>query len=113
MIPKEYNEKEIGIMLHKTKKNTNILQALSATKHEHIIEEYATIETIYTPSSQFSRGFAKAVECIKMVALEAVNTRFGKVGVQDYKWANVIVDKETGDIIDLKKLLKHPEYTKI
>ena len=42
-------------MLYKTKKNTNTLRALSATKHEHIIEKYATMETIYTPPSQFQR----------------------------------------------------------
>ena len=46
----EYNEKEIETMLHKIKRDTSILQALSATKHGCIVEEYTTVETIYTPS---------------------------------------------------------------
>ena len=99
-------------MFHKTKRNTNILSASVATEHECIIEEYATMEKIYTPSSHFSGGFTKAIECIKMMALEAVNTRFSTVGAQDYKWANVVIDKETEDVMDLKQLLKHPKYSK-
>ena len=55
----EYTKEEIGTIFHKTKRNTNILRALSATKHEQVIEEYTTIETIYTPSSQFLGGFLK------------------------------------------------------
>ena len=57
----EYNEEEIGTMLHKTTRNTNILQAMSATKHESIIEQYANMETTYTPPSQYSGGFLKAM----------------------------------------------------
>ena len=49
----EYTEDKIGTMLHKTKRNTNIMRALAATKHKQIIEEYATMESIYTPPSQF------------------------------------------------------------
>ena len=107
----EYNEEEMGTMLRKTKRDTNILRALSAKKHERIIEEYASMETIYTPPSQFLGGFSKAMEYVEMVVLEAVNTGFGTVGAQDYKCANVVIDKETGDVMDLKKLLKHPKYT--
>ena len=51
------------------------------------------------------------MECIEMMVLEKFITRFCKVGAQDYKWTNVAIDKETGDIMDLKKLLKHPKYT--
>ena len=100
-------------MLHKTKKNTNILQALSSTKHERIIEIYATMETIYTPPSQISGGFAEAMECKEMMILEALNTRFGTVGAQGYKWANIVIDKETGDVMDLKKLLDYFKYMEI
>ena len=46
-----------------------------------------------------------------MIALEAVNKGFGIVGTQDYKQASVTIDEETGDVVDLKKLLKHPKYT--
>ena len=99
-------------MLHKTKTTTNIIQAMAAINHERIIEQYATMETIYTPPLQYSGEYFKAMECIEMMALEAVNKGFGDVGSQDYKWANVVIDKETGCVIDLKKLLKHPKYTK-
>ena len=108
---KKHNEERIKIILHKTKKNTNTLLALAATKHKRIIKEYATMGTIYTPPSLFSGGFAKAIECIEMMALEVVNNGFSKVGAQDYKWANVFIDKVTGDILDLKELLNHPKYT--
>ena len=72
-------------MLRPTKRNTNILRALAVTKHERIIEKYATMELIYTPPSQFSGGFLKTMECIKMMALEAINKGFETVGPQDYK----------------------------
>ena len=89
------------------------MRALAATKHEQIIEEYATVESIYTPPPRFLGGFSKAMECVEMMALEAINKGFGKVGAQDYKWANVVIDEETGDVMDLKKLLKHPKYTEV
>ena len=69
------------------------------------------METIYTPPSQFLGGFAKAMECIEMMALKAVNTSFETVGAQDYKQANLFINKETGDVMDLKKLLVHQKYT--
>ena len=75
---------------------------MSATKHERIIEQYATMETIYTPPSQYSGGFSKAMECIEMMALEAVNTGFGTVGAHDYKWAHAVIDEETGEVVNLK-----------
>ena len=68
----EYTTDEIGTILHKTKRNNNIMRALAATKHERIIEGYATMETIYTPPSQYSGGYSKAMECVEMMALEAV-----------------------------------------
>ena len=50
-------------------------------------------------------------ECVEMMALEAVNKGFGTIGDQNYKYANVVIDEETGDVMNLKKLLKHPKYT--
>ena len=81
----EYNEEEIGTILHKTTRNMNILQAILATKHKSIIEQYANMETTYAPPSQYSGGFSKAMECIEMIALQAINNGFGTVGSQDYK----------------------------
>ena len=60
------------------------------------------MESIYTPPSQFSGEYSKAMECINMIVLEAINTGFGTVGPQDYKWTNVVIDEETGDVMDLK-----------
>ena len=87
------------------------MRALAATKHERIIKEYATMETIYTPPLQFSGGYSKAMECVEMMALEDINTGFGTVGPKGYKWTNVVIDEEAGDVINLKKLLEHPKYT--
>ena len=109
----EYTEEEIGTMLHKTKKNCSIMRALSASKHERIIEQYATMETVYTPPSQFSGGLSKAMECVEMMALEAITTTFGTIGGKNYHYANAVVDAETGDVMSLQKLLKHPKYMEV
>ena len=98
-------------MIRPTEQNTNIPRALAATKHEQIIEKYATMDTIYTSPSQSSGGFSKAMECIEMMALEAINKRFETLGPQDYEWANAVIDEETGDVMNLKKLMRHPKYT--
>ena len=86
------------------------MRVLAATKHKRIIETYAKMETIYTPPSQFLRGFSKAMECVEMMVLEAVNMGFGTIGGQDYHYANAVIDEETGNVMNLKKLLKHPKY---
>ena len=69
------------------------------------------METIYTQPSQYSGEYSKATECIEIMVLEGVNSGFGDVGSQDYKWANVVIDEETGNVMDFKILLKHPKYT--
>ena len=107
----EYTGEEIGKMLHKTKRNTYILRALPATKRERSIEEHASMETIYIPPSQFLGELSKVMEYVEIIALEAVNTGFGTVRSQEYKWAKMTIDKETEDAVDLNKLLKHPKYT--
>ena len=88
------------------------MRALAATKHEKIIKQYATMETIYTPPSQFSGGLSKAMEYVEMMALETVNTTFGTIGGQNYHYANAVIDEETDDVMNLKKLLKHPDSRK-
>ena len=46
------------------------------------------------------------------MALETVvNTGFGNVGSQDYKWANVVIDIETWDVMNVKQLMDNPKYT--
>ena len=59
---KHKDSKEIKTMLHETKKNMHILQALIATKHERIIEQHTTMETIFTPPSQSLEGYDEAME---------------------------------------------------
>ena len=53
------------------------------------------------------------MECVEMMALDALNKRFQTVGPldQDYKWANAMIDEEIGDVMNLKKLMRHPKYT--
>ena len=45
-----------------------------------------------------------------MMVLEAANAGIGTIGVQEYKWVNVVINKEIKVVMDLKKLLKHPKY---
>ena len=71
------------------------------------------MESIYTPPSQFSGGFSKAMECVKLMALQAINKGFGEVGAQEYRWANVVIDEKTGNVMELEKLLKYPKYTEV
>ena len=82
------------------------MRALAAKKHERIIEEYATMESSYTPPSQFSGGFSKAMECVEMMALAAINKGFGEIGAQEYRWVNAVIDEETGYFMDLKKTIE-------
>ena len=64
------------------------------------------MESIYTPPSQFLGGFSKAIECVEMMALAAINTGFRTVGPQHYKWTNIMIDEETGDVMDLEKTIE-------
>ena len=100
---KEYIEEKIGTMLRPTERNTNIMRVLAATKHALIIKTYVKKETIYSPPSQFSKGFSKAMECLEMMALEAVNTEFGAFGGPHYHYANLFIDEEKGNVMNLKK----------
>ena len=43
------------------------------------------------------------MEFVKMMALEAINKGFKKVGAQEYKWISLVIDEETGDVMNLKK----------
>ena len=47
------------------------------------------------------------------MALQAVNTGFGTVGAQDYKYASAVIDEERGEVMNLEKPLKHPKYTEM
>ena len=42
------------------------------------------------------------MECIEMMALKAINDGFGGIVSQHYQFANVIIDEETDNVMDLK-----------
>ena len=48
------------------------------------------------------------------MSLIAINKQFKNVGPldQDYKWANAVIDEETGEVMNLEKLMRHPKCTK-
>ena len=46
-----------------------------------------------------------------MMTLAAINKGFGKIEAQKYSWANGVSDVETGDVMDLKQILKHSIHT--
>ena len=78
-------------------KNIEKKKSLAATtNHENIIGQYATMEERYTPPSQYSRGYIKAVECIEMKAYN-----YGGTVSQHYKYANAAIDEDTGLVLDL------------
>ena len=96
----EYNEEEIRGMLHKPN-NDNLIQALAATRHARVEAQYAKTTTTYTPPSPYTGGWSKAMLMIEANTFDIC---------QGYKYANGVVDDETGKIMDLKSLLKHPKY---
>ena len=96
----EYNAEEISGMLHKPN-NDNLIQAMAATRHARIEAQYAKTTTTYAPPSPYTGGWSKAMLMIEANTFDIC---------QGYKYANGVVDDETGKIMDLKSLLKHPKY---
>ena len=88
-------------MLHKPDYN-NIREAMAATRYERAEAEYAKIKSSYNPPSRFSAGYAKAIDYIEMQTYT--------MPYQGYKYANVVVDEETGDVLEYRDLLKHEKY---
>ena len=86
----EHNEEQIKTMMHKPK-HTNIIRALSATRHERVEVEYINTPTSFKVTSKFSNGYSKAIEMIE--ANQQVNQG---LLFQGYKYANAVISKETG-----------------
>jgi len=97
----EYNEVEIEGMRHKPDKN-NIILAMAATRFERVQEEYSKTKSSYTPPSQFSAGYAHAIDFIEM--------GMSTMPYQGYKYANVVIDEESGKPLEYRDLLKHEKY---
>ena len=60
------------------------------------------METINIPPSKYSGEYSEIMECIEMKALKAINHGFGGIVSQHYQFANVIIDEETDNVMDLK-----------
>jgi hypothetical protein len=89
-------------MLHKPN-NNNIIQALSATRHARIKAQYEQTTTTYAQPSPYTGGYAKAM---LMIEYDTHN----KTDEQCYKYANAVIDEETGKVLELKQLLKDPKH---
>ena len=97
-------------MLHKPN-NNNIIQALAAIQHTRIETQYAKTVSRYSSPSTYK---GKVMEYIEMMAFVTIaNKGYGEIVSQHYTYANVVTDDETGNVMDLKKLLKDPKYIKI
>ena len=59
------------------------------------------METINIPPSKYSGEYSEIMECIEMMALKTINDGFGGI-VKHNQFANVIIDEETDNVVDLK-----------
>jgi hypothetical protein len=91
-------------MLHKPN-NNNIIQALSATRHSRVEAQYAKTTTTYSAPTQYTGGWGRAMLMIEH------NTYNNNTDAQCYKYANAVINEDTGNVLDLKKLLKDPKYS--
>lgn len=86
--------------------NDNLIQEMAATSYSRIEAQYAKTTTMYSFTTQsiygWLGGWAKA-----MLMIEA-NTY--DICQQSYKYANIVVDYKTGNIMNLEELPKHPKY---
>ena len=60
----EYDEEQIEMMRHKPN-YTNIMQALSTTRHERVEAEYMNTQASFNIPTKFSNGYSKAIEWIE------------------------------------------------
>ena len=88
-------------MLHKPDFR-NIEQALSATRHEQIEAEYAKTQSYYAPPTSYK---AQAMEWIESLERDDNDSIF-----QGYKYANIVIDEESGKAMEYRELLKHPKH---
>ena len=61
----EYDEEQISDTMHKPN-HTNIIRALSATRHERVEGEYMNTQASFKIPSKFSNGYFKAIEMIEV-----------------------------------------------
>ena len=103
----EYDEEQIGMMRHKPN-YTNIAQALSATRHERVEAEYMNTQASFNIPTKFSNGYSRAIEVI-----EATQHLNEGLLFQGYKYANSVIDEETGRALEYRHLIQDPKYKKV
>ena len=103
----EYDEEQIEMMRHKPN-YTNITQALSATRHERVEAEYMNTQASFNIPTKFSNGYSKAIEWIE--ANQHLNEG---LLFQGYKYANSVIDEETGRALEYRHLIQDPKYKNV
>ena len=103
----EYDEEQIGMMRHKPN-YTNIAQALSATRHKQVKAEYMNTQASFNIPTKFSNGYSKAIEMI-----EATQHLNEGLLFQGYKYANSVIDEETGRALEYWHLIQDLKYKKV
>ena len=81
--------------------------ALAATRYERTELAYSKTQSCYSPPSQFTAGYAHAVEFLEMQEARS------QTPYQGYKYADVVIDEETGKGIEYRDLLKDPKCNNI
>jgi len=79
--------------------------ALAATRYERTELAYSKTQSCYSPPSKFTAGYAHAVEFLEMQEARS------QTPYQGYKYADVVIDDETGKVMEYRDLLKDPRYT--
>ena len=100
----EYDEEQIEMMRHKPN-YTNIMQALSTTRHERVEAEYMNTQASFNIPTKFSNGYSKAIEWIE--ANQHLNEG---LLFQGYKYANPVINKEIGRALEYRHLIQDPKY---
>ena len=106
----EYTKEEIKTMLHKPDIR-NIQQAMSVMRHARVEAQYIQTNLYYKPAPIGScSGFGKAMDWIEY---QELNRNKNNPTFQGYKYANTVLDEESGCMLELRDLLKHPKHSKI
>ena len=84
---------------------------MAATKHEWVEAQYIWTNLTYklAPIGTVS-GFKNAMDWIEYQELNQDNNN---PMFQGYKYANAVLDEESGCMLELRDLLKHPKHSKI
>jgi hypothetical protein len=107
VISRRLPKKKLIVCLKKTNK-TSMARALSTTRFDRIHEQYCKTISRMLIASKFSNGFGKAVAILDYMG--------GKENAfipdkQEYKYrADAVINKETGQSMEYKDLLKDPKY---